>query len=175
MNGVRQRDEHLQRGMDLHAKGKRAAATEYFQRAVDVTPDMAHHVIKSLRAYKVDYLVAPYEADAQLAYLAVNGFVDVVVTEDSDLLVYGCPNVMFKLDPSGHGHMIRLSDLPRVREYRFNGWSHDDFRRMCILSGCDYLPSIPGMGLKRAYNCLRAANGRDCERVRCLFGTGTMR
>lgn len=37
------------------------------------------------------FLVAPYEADAQMAYLALNGLVDVVLTEDSDLLCYGCP------------------------------------------------------------------------------------
>ncbi len=39
------------------------------------------------------FLVAPYEADAQMAYLALNGLVDVVMTEDSDLLCYGCPKV----------------------------------------------------------------------------------
>lgn len=37
--------------------------------------------------------MAPYEADAQMAYLALNGLVDVVITEDSDLLTYGCPRV----------------------------------------------------------------------------------
>lgn len=37
------------------------------------------------------FLVAPYEADAQMAYLALNGLVDAVLTEDSDLLCYGCP------------------------------------------------------------------------------------
>lgn len=42
---------------------------------------------------KVDFIVAPYEADAQLAYLANNGIVDAVITEDSDLIAFGCPNV----------------------------------------------------------------------------------
>lgn len=44
---------------------------------------------------KVDFIVAPYEADAQLAYLANNGIVDAVVTEDSDLVAFGCPNVYY--------------------------------------------------------------------------------
>ena len=35
----------------------------------------------------MQYLVAPFEADAQLAYLNLNGFADFVITEDSDLLV----------------------------------------------------------------------------------------
>lgn len=38
-------------------------------------------------------MVAPYEADAQLCYLEREGFVDGVITEDSDLLVFGCRQV----------------------------------------------------------------------------------
>lgn len=41
----------------------------------------------------VEYIVAPYEADAQMAYLALNDLVQVVITEDSDLIAYGCPRV----------------------------------------------------------------------------------
>jgi len=37
--------------------------------------------------------VAPYEADAQLAYLQKEGLVDLVITEDSDMLVFGCKRV----------------------------------------------------------------------------------
>lgn len=29
-----------------------------------------------------------------MAYLALNGLVDAVLTEDSDLLCYGCPKVL---------------------------------------------------------------------------------
>ena len=48
---------------------------------------------QALKERGVEYLVAPYEADAQMAYLAINGDVHAVITEDSDLLVYGCPRV----------------------------------------------------------------------------------
>jgi exonuclease-1 len=41
----------------------------------------------------VRYLVAPYEADAQLAYLSMKGAVDVVISEDSDTIPYGCRRV----------------------------------------------------------------------------------
>lgn len=47
--------------------------------------------LQELKAQGVAFLVAPYEADAQMAYLARSGAVQVVVTEDSDLLAYGCP------------------------------------------------------------------------------------
>ena len=39
--------------------------------------------------------MAPFEADAQLAYLKKEGYADVVITEDSDLLVFGCPQLIY--------------------------------------------------------------------------------
>ena len=50
---------------------------------------------KALKDLQVEFIVAPHEADAQLAYLAKEGLVDVVITEDSDLLAYGCERVLF--------------------------------------------------------------------------------
>ena len=38
-------------------------------------------------------MVAPYEADAELAYLVKEGIAHFVITEDSDLLAFGCPRV----------------------------------------------------------------------------------
>ena len=37
--------------------------------------------------------MAPFQADGELAYLWTSGHVDVVLTEDSDLLAYGCKKV----------------------------------------------------------------------------------
>ena len=50
-------------------------------------------------------IVAPYEADAQMAFLAISGAVHAVITEDSDLLTYGCPRVsgMHQQISSPHG------------------------------------------------------------------------
>ena len=45
------------------------------------------------RQKSVDYVVAPYESDAQIAYLMKQGYADIAVTEDSDLLAYGCQTV----------------------------------------------------------------------------------
>lgn len=45
------------------------------------------------RDKKIDYIVAPYEADAQITYLVKQGLADFAITEDSDLLAFGCPKV----------------------------------------------------------------------------------
>lgn len=66
-------------------------------------------VIKRIPGVK--YVVAPYEADAQLGFLARNGHVDAVITEDSDILLFGCTRVMFKLDRDGTGQEIDLQEV----------------------------------------------------------------
>lgn len=38
-------------------------------------------------------MVSPYEADAQITYLVENKYADFAVSEDSDLLAYGCSKV----------------------------------------------------------------------------------
>lgn len=73
--------------------GKLGEARMNFIKAVDITPDMALKLIKACRAKGIDCVVAPYEADAQLAYLNQKGIVDFIITEDSDLLVFGCKKV----------------------------------------------------------------------------------
>jgi exonuclease-1 len=52
-----------------------------------------------LRDEDVKFVVSPYEADAQLAYLSMSGKVDGVISEDSDLLVFGAKKV--RLFPFG--------------------------------------------------------------------------
>lgn len=41
----------------------------------------------------VDIIVAPYESDAQLAFLCESGAADFIITEDSDLVVFGAKTV----------------------------------------------------------------------------------
>jgi exonuclease 1 len=115
---------------------------------------------QSLRAESVPYVVAPYEADAQLTYLEKIGLVDGIITEDSDLLVFGCRNVLFKLDAvTSTAVSIARSDFASVTSPEGGlpllGWSDAQFRAMAILSGCDYLESVGGVGLKTAWVLLK--------------------
>lgn len=105
--------------------------------------------------------MAPYEADAQLAYLERIGVVDGILTEDSDLLVFGCKKLLLKLDAAeAIVTSISRCDFAALGAttpggFSLLGWTDDQFRAMAILSGCDYLPSIPGIGLKTAWNLLK--------------------
>jgi exonuclease-1 len=105
----------MARAKSLTAQGRHKEARDHYTKCVDITPEMALQLIKvsrrdrsrlsiwtsnlllsllqALKAEQVPYVVAPYEADAQLAYLEKEGIVDGIITEDSDLLVFGCKNV----------------------------------------------------------------------------------
>ncbi|WFD35309.1 hypothetical protein MCUN1_002160 [Malassezia cuniculi] len=149
------RREQRTKGLELLGASRMSEARDAFVRSIDVTPKMAHELIKALRQAGVPYVVAPYEADAQLAFLEKVGLIDGVITEDSDLLVFGCSTVLFKLDTYGNCVEVRRERFAEVKQVAFDGWGAKEFRQMAILSGCDYLPSIAGMGLRVAHRLLR--------------------
>ncbi|KAI9800234.1 MAG: hypothetical protein M1825_004218 [Sarcosagium campestre] len=143
------------RGTELHAQGRIAQANAELQKAVDVTPEMTRLVIDELKRLGVQYVVAPYEADAQLVYLERKGIVSAILSEDSDLLVFGARCLLTKLDQRGDCVEIRRANFGGCKAVTLAGWSDAEFRRMAILSGCDYLASISQMGLKTAHRLVR--------------------
>ncbi|XP_020257541.1 exonuclease 1 isoform X2 [Asparagus officinalis] len=151
----RARKENLERAVEHEAAGNSAAAFVCYQKAVDISPSIALGLIKVLKQEKVDYIVAPYEADAQMTFLCMNKLVDAVITEDSDLIPFGCSRIIFKMDKFGQGVQYQSSMLGRNKELDFTGFTKQMLLEMCILSGCDYLQSLPGMGLKRAYSLVQ--------------------
>lgn len=93
----RRRHGYLSKGKALLKEGKTSEARDCFQRCIDVSPEMALAFIKLLRGKGIQAIVAPYEADAQLAYLVKEGLADFVITEDSDLLAFGASRVNLPL------------------------------------------------------------------------------
>ncbi len=91
-----------------------------------------------------------------MAFLASTGAVAAVITEDSDLVAYGVARVFLKLDlKTGAGVEVASAALPRCRELNLSGFSADTFLHMCVLSGCDYAPGLPGVGPRKAAALLR--------------------
>lgn len=152
---AKRREESKKRGLELYRLNKPSQAHLELQKAVDVTPEMALQLIEELKKAGVQYVVAPYEADAQLAYLERQGIIQGMLSEDSDLLVFGAKRLLTKLDQYGDCIEINRADFTACREISLVGWSDTEFRRMAILSGCDYLASINRMGLKSAYRLVR--------------------
>ncbi|KAL6178211.1 hypothetical protein ACLB2K_049730 [Fragaria x ananassa] len=149
----RRRKKFHDLAMEKVEEGNVRAATELFQRAVSVTPSMAHELIKVRRSENIEFVVAPFEADAQLAYLASleaeKGGIAAVITEDSDLVAYGCQ----AMDQFGNGDELLLNSIfnQADRTPSFQNFDLKLFTGMCVLAGCDFLPSVPGIGMGKAY------------------------
>lgn len=145
------REKNRKKGMRLLAAGNRAGALKAFAKAVDVTPEMGHRLINELRRKGVPFIVAPYEADAQLAFLAQTRQVYAVISEDSDMVPFKCHRVMFKMERDGVGQEYKKSNMLAAERVRMEHFTEDMILLMCIMCGCDYLPSLMGLGIKTVY------------------------
>ncbi|XP_055633954.1 exonuclease 1 [Toxorhynchites rutilus septentrionalis] len=159
------RNSSKQRAAELLRMGKTEEAKSFLRRCVDITHEMALQLIQECRKRNVDCVVAPYEADAQLAFLNKAGIAQAVITEDSDLMLFGCSKVLFKLDLSGSGLIIEADKLFLAMGCKEEKYTFDKFRYMCILSGCDYLDSLPGIGLAKARKFILMTEETDVRKV----------
>lgn len=160
--------ESKEEGMKMIRSGNISESIKHFQNSLSFSFDFVSFLVRKLNdAYnyseavtkgkKFEAVIAPYEADAQLAYLDKHNRVDFIISEDSDLIVYGCRKVLYKLDyASGIGQLYDYKDL-------FNGvmkgFNMTMFRRMCILSGCDYISNMRNVGIKTAKDIVSETRG----------------
>jgi 5'-3' exonuclease len=89
-----------------------------------------------LQAYGMTYYESPGEADILCAKLVSKNIVYACISEDTDMFVYGCNRVI---------RYLSLSTSKAIL-YNFNEIMETlnvnlcEFRQICILFGCDYLP-----------------------------------
>ena len=164
----KRRNEVTMESLKLIRKGKEKEAQTKRLEGIDINPQMAYEFIKLLKQKNVEYYVAPYEADVQLAYLSKINYVDCVITEDSDLLALGCKKVLYKLDlDTNIGLEIETKNLSKCSKYDFSEFDSDKFLTFCILSGCDYF-KIKGVGANNAYKIItNSPSYKKCIKTLC--------
>lgn len=89
------RNANRKRAAELIRIGQVAEGRNVLRRSIDISHEMALNLIKVCHERGIDCIVAPYEADSQLAYLNISGIADVIITEDSDLTLFGCKKVNY--------------------------------------------------------------------------------
>lgn len=127
-------------------------------------------LLTEFRTRQWPFIVAPYEADGQLAYLANGGLVDLVVTEDSDLIALGVPRLVYRLGGWNGGNSANRSSSSGLKgtilQRRDLGSSHGidlmDFSdgmlaTMFVATGCDYCDSLKGVGINTARGIVKRA------------------
>lgn len=106
------------------------------------------------------------EAESLCCYLANKGFVDAVLTEDTDVLAYGVPLMLsFKDHKISDEMLFGVSAPSLVKSLKL---THPEFLDLCIMMRCDYNkhePSIfgwPPDGKKRKKACSIGVKGALC-------------
>ena len=111
---------------------------------------------KSLvRAMGFSYIQAYGEAEALCSSLAFRGYVEAVISTDSDCLAYGAPILITDIK-AGKWEFYRLKDVLRTLQLKFHS-----FVDLCIALGCDYNKNMKGCGKKTAYKCIQQYGSLD--------------
>lgn len=142
---------------DADEKGDIDLARKHYARSLVLRGRMIDLFMDILKEIEVEFLVAPYEADAQMAYMVKEGIADFAISEDSDLIAYGCPKMLMKLDFFGAAKAYSLEDFKSTKAHdteksfrQLQALSKEEFVYACIMAGCEYLGNIERIGLKVA-------------------------
>lgn len=145
----------------VHKNNLRILALQ--KRSKRITPEIRDTLKKALDTMCIPNIKANGEAEVLCAYLNRCGAVSACISNDTDLIVLGAPLLVLPFSRS----------KPMVTSYKYTdvlagmGVTSEQFRDICILCGCDYLPDssckIKNFGPVRAYSSILKHN--DIEGV----------
>ena len=99
----------------------------------------------------VPYLQAPSEAETLCSDLCKRGLVDAVLSEDTDVLAYGAPVFLFRINTKEDTcSRIKYPVLLEALEL-----SDSEFLDLCIMCGTDYNKNIFRVGPEKAYKYIQ--------------------
>lgn len=124
---------------------------KFAQRNIRVTPQMNEDAMTLLRYMGIPVFKSQGEAEAECVNMLKSGVVDCVGSDDMDCLTFGC-KVLIKGIRTKKDPVIEISLEKVLKEF---GFSMEQFIDFCILSGCDYLGTIPKIGPSTAFKLLQ--------------------
>jgi len=97
-----------------------------------------------LQAYGMTYIESPGEADILCAKLVSKNIVYACLSEDTDMFVYGCSRVLRYLSLTSSTTIIyNFQEIIKTLDM-----TPYEFRQLCIMYGCDYLPKNENQNYK---------------------------
>ncbi|KAJ3092174.1 DNA repair protein rad2 [Quaeritorhiza haematococci] len=118
--------------------------------AENISSEMVRETQELLRYFGLPYIVAPMEAESQCAFLLRSELVDGIVTDDSDVFLFGGTRVYKNMfNQSKYVESYLLDELQRDMRL-----SRDKLIDLAYLLGSDYTEGIPGIGVVTAVEIL---------------------
>uniref|UniRef100_A0A0D9Z3M6 DNA repair protein UVH3 n=1 Tax=Oryza glumipatula TaxID=40148 RepID=A0A0D9Z3M6_9ORYZ len=125
--------------------------------AESVSSEMFAECQELLQMFGLPYIIAPMEAEAQCAYMEMTNLVDGVVTDDSDVFLFGARNVYKNIfDDRKYVETYLMKDIESEL-----GLTREQLIRMAMLLGSDYTEGISGIGIVNAIEVAHAFPEED--------------
>jgi 5'-3' exonuclease len=123
---------------------------------VSLTADDMNAVRTICDQIGLQVIEAPGEAEQMCSWLCINGYVDAVLSEDSDLIALKCPIVLSRSKTSG---MVSVFSFEKMLEE--TKLTEDQIIDWAILCGTDYNTSLPKIGVVRALEIIQKFKSID--------------
>lgn len=113
--------------------------------------DMILQCKQVLELLGVPYRQSPGESDTTIAEMMARGEIDAVLSEDTDMLPYGCE--WFITGFKDGSDFVTEFQLSRILDHL--KLTREQFVDVCILCGCDYADKIYKIAVKGAYDMIK--------------------
>jgi 5'-3' exonuclease len=120
------------------------------QQILDISPEDFALTKELFDILKVPYYQAPLEAETTCADLCKRGLVDAVLSEDTDVLAYGSPIFLSKID-TATDNCVRINHSDMLESLELN---YEEFLDLCIMCGTDYNKNIFRIGPEKSYTLI---------------------
>ncbi|KAJ7285096.1 PIN domain-like protein [Mycena rebaudengoi] len=149
--------DDVRREIDDEIKVLNAQKKAAMRDSEDINQQMISQIMMLLSLFGIPYITAPMEAEAQCATLVSLGLANGVITDDSDVFLFGSQRVFKNMfNQSKTVECFLLSDLSREL-----GLDRDRLIRLAYLLGSDYVDGLPGVGPVVAMELLDEFPGED--------------
>jgi len=160
---IKERKEKAQKAKEKMVECENVLEKEKLEKtSIRLTIEMVNDVKKLLNLMGISYIHLDVgEGEAIAAELCRIGYVDYVLTEDMDTLVYGCPKLIRNcidktMKSPGIISVLYYEDVIKGLEL-----NEEKFIKFSILCGCDYCPNVPKVGTTTALKMIKKYNTVD--------------
>ncbi|KND04377.1 DNA excision repair protein (rad2) [Spizellomyces punctatus DAOM BR117] len=127
--------------------------------AVDIETQLIREIQELLRIFGLPYIAAPMEAESQCAWLVQNSLVDGIVTDDSDVFLFG--GTMIYKNMFNQQKYVEEYTMDRLEETML--LTREKLVQLAYLLGSDYTEGIEGIGPTSAMEILTMWRGEGLE------------
>jgi flap endonuclease-1 len=146
------RESNEQKHAEALTQNNVANVEKYGKLITILTENDTSAIKQMLLLMGIPYVDAPSEAESQCSYMSRMNQVDFVASEDMDCFPFRCNRLVRHFKISQKDKCLEL-EYDKVLEGL--DMTYESFVDFCILSGCDYLETIPRIGPKTALRIIR--------------------